>query len=96
MLDEKQLQELEELAKLPNFTIKKMALVLGVKEHELKLEIENGGAVADAYHKGRLTSEVEFNKKVQLLSNQGSGPAQTLVDKLRRDAEYQELRDHYK
>lgn len=96
MLDEKQLQELEELAKLPNFTIKKIALVLGVKAEDLKQEIDTGGPVADAFNRGRLTSEVEYNKKVQLLSNQGSGPAQTLVDKLRRDAEYQELRDAYK
>jgi hypothetical protein len=96
MLKDKQLVELEELAKLPNFTIRKIALVLKVPEDWLKDEISKDSPVSDAYHRGKLANEVEFNKKVNMLSNQGSGPAQTLMDKMRKDAEFQELRNHYK
>lgn len=96
MLTDEQLIELEELAKLPNFTIRKISLVLKVEEQWLKAMISSGGPIADAFNRGRLTNEVEFNKKVNMLSNQGSGPAQTLMDKMRKDAEFQELRNCYK
>lgn len=95
-MSESELQQLEELAKLPSFTIKKISQVLNVDEDWLREQISAGCEIADAYNRGRLAADVEFNKKVQLLSNQGSGPAQTLVDKMKKDAEYQELRNYYK
>ena len=91
------LSEIEQYAELPGFTIKEIGTCIGMGYAEFKLELQNNEELRRAFDKGRLKSKVEFNKKVSQLSNQGSGPAQTLLNKLKQDAhaQFQELRDFY-
>lgn len=89
------LSEIEQYAELPGFTTKEIATCIGLSYAEFKLELDSCEELRRALDKGRLKSKAEFNKKVSLLSNQGSGPAQTLLNKLKQDAQFQELRDFY-
>lgn len=95
-LTEEQLGDIEEFAKLPGMTVRKIAISLGLDFLELVREIDMKGSAAHIYYyKGKLVADVEFKKKVKLLSNQGSGPAQTLLHKMNSDARFDELRDRY-
>lgn len=90
------LQEVTAFASLPSFTPTMIAIALGLdKESFIRLiEVVDSPAYL-AYNKGKLLAKAEFDKRVQLLSKQGSGPAQTLEMKLRREAEVNKLLERY-
>ncbi len=72
------------------------ALILGIEEPiflEAMQDVEN--PITRAYNRGKLIAEVEFDKKVIQLSNQGSGPAQSLLYKMRINQEYYTLLASY-
>lgn len=96
ILTDEQLKELQELAELPGITSQEIAVILQVNVDEFDVELLNVESVIHkAYNTGKLKSKATFSKKVMQLSNQGSGPAQTLVAKLMRDAEIKNMRDLY-
>ncbi len=90
------LTEVTELAKLPSFTPSMIARIVGI-EDDVFLEAinEKEHPLAIAYDKGQLLAITEFDKKVIQLSNQGSGPAQTLQKNIRKDTEYYKLLEKY-
>lgn len=90
------LDELTELAKLPSLTPKQIARILGVDEDEMLDALEDKEhVVCIAYDKGQLLAQAEFDKKLIQLANQGSGPAQTLLNKIKKDTEYNKLLEKY-
>jgi len=95
-MDAEQLLELENFAKLPGFTKKDIATSLGLDYDAFIELLISDSDIRNAYNKGRLTWDATFNAKVDQLSNQGSGPAQSLIYKMKNDAKFQELRDTYK
>lgn len=89
---EEQLKQIEELAALA-FSVKKLAIILGVDEAELRHAIsDETGDVFKRYQRGRLLSESEWRKSVFTLAKQGSSPAQTLAKKLSDECEMENLR----
>lgn len=94
--DNSLLADLEQLAGLPGITKLDIGLYFGLGEDEFNdLLLKNAGA-RDAYNKGRLVAKVEFTKKIKQLSQQGSGPAQSLLLRLMNNEEFKELRSYYK
>lgn len=90
------LEELTELAKLPSMTPLMIARILGIDETTFLEAMQDKEHVAAiAYDKGKLIAVAEFDKKVVQLSNQGSGPAQTLQRNIRKETEYYKLLDYY-
>ena len=85
------LSKLTELAKLPDYTPAIIARVLGIEVADLMAP----GKFKDAYDAGKLSSLGEFNKKVVQLSNQGSGPAHTLINRMNANRELNEIREYY-
>ena len=95
-LTEEILNEVTEFAKLPQFTPGMIARAVGIPADEFLEVLENPeSALAMAYDKGQLLSKAELDKKVIQLSNQGSGPAHSLNYKMRNDAQYYKLLEHY-
>lgn len=96
ILTDEQLKELQELAELPGITPQEIAVILQVNVDAFVLELlKTDCHIHKAYNTGKLKSKATFSKKVMQLSNQGSGPAQTLVAKLMKDAEIKNMRDLY-
>lgn len=95
-LTEEQLKTIEEFANMPHFSITNIADVLQVDPDKLgrMILLENSPA-AVAFKKGRLMSQAEFGKKLTQLSNQGSGPAQSLVNRLRNETELNSIIEYY-
>ena len=95
-LTEEQLKNLEEFSKHPQFSIPDLAKILEVDPQQLlsELLLQNTGSTK-AYRKGSLLALAEFGKKVTQLSNQGSGPAQTLFAKLRKESEVNTFLNYY-
>lgn len=90
------LDDIEELAKLPSFTPLKIAKALGIEYAVFMEQLEDDESpIAQAYNKGQLLSNAEFDKKVIQLSNQGSGPAQTLQRNMKKESEYYKLLESY-
>jgi len=90
------LEELTELAKLPSLTPSMIARILGINEADFFEALEDKAhPLSIAYDKGQLMSIAEFDKKVIQLSNQGSGPAQTLLKNIKKDTEYYKLLEKY-
>lgn len=78
MTDE-ELREVELWAEVP-FGNQKLALLLDITEEELKVALETeGNKLGRAVKRGRLKTEAEFYRAIIKLSNQGSGPAQTML-----------------
>jgi hypothetical protein len=96
VLDKSLLPDLEELASLPGITKRDITLYFGLEEESFDQILLNDSAAKNSYDKGRLVAKVEFTKKIKQLSQQGSGPAQTLLLKLMNNEEFQELRSFYK
>lgn len=91
-----QLIELENFAKMPQYSITDIAHILQIDVKEFALQIHlPGTAIANAYNKGKLIASAEFGNKITQLSNQGSGPAQTLLAKLKKETEINNLIEYY-
>jgi hypothetical protein len=95
-LTKEQLQEVEELALLPGLTDDEIAIICGIDtvwfSEQLKLPDSD---IFKAYNKGQLLSKSQLAKKIKLLSDQGSGPAQALQEKLLRQSKIQNLFNEY-
>lgn len=96
VLDKSLLADLEELASLPGITKRDISLYFGLDEESFDQILLSDAAAKNAYDRGRLVAKVEFTKKIKQLSQQGSGPAQTLLLRLMNNEEFQELRSFYK
>lgn len=76
------LAQVEELAGLL-FTPDEIAIVIEAPIDKFNALVKlEGHAVRNAYMKGRLITQAEFRKGVLRLSNLGSSPAQTLMQKI--------------
>ncbi len=96
VLNDEQLKSIEEFAAFPQFTIQDVANIIEVDGEELMRQILLLNTDAAKAHKtGSLKASAEFGKKVTVLSNQGSGPAQTLMAKLREKSEVNTLIQYY-
>lgn len=74
------LQAIEELAELP-FSTSELAELIEMDENELRAHILNKESdVGKVIRRGRLRTRAEFYAAVIKLSNQGSGPAQSLLN----------------
>jgi hypothetical protein len=73
-----------------------IARVMGIEEAVFLEALEQKEhPLTIAYDKGQLLALTEFDKKVIQLSNQGSGPAQSLQKNIRKETEYYKLLEHY-
>jgi hypothetical protein len=94
--NDEMLQELTDFSKLPSFTSKEVAVALGLDVELFLVEIMNPTSpIAKAFLRGRLLAKAELDKRIQTLSKQGSGPAQTLELKLRRETQINQLLELY-
>lgn len=90
------LEELEALAALPGLTNEEISIILGIESSLFTNEIKkHNSQLSIAYHKGKLLSKSQLAKKIKTLSDQGSGPAQTLQEKLYRQTTIQNLYNEY-
>lgn len=95
-LSENQIEELKQLAQLPGQTFKDICIIMQLDFDLFLADIANPESVVHkAYFTGRATSNIAFEKKVKQLSDQGSGPAQTLFYKLLNRARIRELLEFY-
>lgn len=95
-LSKEKLEMLQDFAKLPQMTIQDIADILQVDRTELHRQLLIPGTeVFEAFQKGKLLASSEFGKKVTQLSNQGSGPAQTLLSKLKNESEINSMINYY-
>lgn len=85
---EELLAEIQEWGKLL-LTKQETAEAIGVEYHDF---IENKDYL-EAYNTGRLLTISAHKKKVISLASQGSGPAQTHLEKLRKEDELQTIRN---
>lgn len=92
-LTEEQKTELTELAKLPGLSAQEIAIIMGIEDFVQFVQECNrpGSDCYFAYQRGRLLTKAELMKKVKQLSDQGSGPAQTLLHSMIKKQEYNEL-----
>lgn len=78
-LTEEQLKEIESMSQL-FFTPEEIALNIEVDPYEFLLLIKShSGPAYKAYMAGRLSSEIELRKAVQLSALHGSSPAQQMM-----------------
>lgn len=78
-LTEEQLKEIESMAQL-FFTPEEIAVNIEVDPDELLLLIKSqSGPAYKAYMSGRLSSEIELRKAIQLSALHGSSPAQQMM-----------------
>lgn len=90
------IEQLTELAKLPSLTPSMIARILGLNEADFFDALEDKEhPICIAYDRGQLLALAEFDKKVIQLSQQGSGPAQTLLKNIKKDTEYYKLLEKY-
>lgn len=95
-LTEEQLKEIEELALLPGLTQDEIAVICDI-DPVLFAELlqDQSSDIFKAYNKGQLMSKSQLAKKIKLLSDQGSGPAQALQEKLLRQSKIQNIFNDY-
>jgi hypothetical protein len=95
-LTEAQIQELTDLAELPAETTRSICRIMQLPYDYFLLELQDPESdIHKAFFTGRAKGDIAFQKKVTQLATQGSGPAQTLVYKLRRDQQLNELLQYY-
>jgi len=88
--------EITELAKIPGLSIADIADILGLKRDLFFAELKNPDSdVSQAYNKGKLLNKAELGKIIKRLSDQGSGPAQALMERMLRKIEVQNLLQEY-
>lgn len=85
------LTEIKQLALLPSTTKKTVALALGIPLSDLTGDTE----AAEAYLSGKITARAQLDNKIVQLSNSGSGPAQTLHEKMMRQNTINEYIEYY-
>lgn len=90
-LTSEQIEAVKELAMLPSYTAQKICRIMGIDYDTMSHDAD----FSNALDSGRLLSAGQFDKKVQTLSNQGSGPAQSLQLKMMQHTETQEMREYY-
>ena len=87
-LDKNRLEEITELAQL-QFSAAEVATIMQLDRSEFEEAMEHGGAVLEAYERGRLMAVAEVRKAVLTQAKQGSSPAQKqmieIMDKAARD-----------
>lgn len=95
-LTKEQLTEIETLAALPGLTNDEIAIICDIDPKIFQNLIQNPQSeLFKAYHKGKLLSKAQLAKKIKTLSDQGSGPAQVLQEKLNRLTETKNLYNEY-
>lgn len=94
-ISEEFLKSLEEIASVPGMTELKIAKYLQIKYFDLLELLATDNRVSNAFERGRLILEIRINKTILKQAEQGSGPAQTLVLKIKNDTEFQRLLDWY-
>jgi hypothetical protein len=95
-LSEEILTQITEFAKLNTFTPTKIAVALGIQPIEFHAQLKlTDSEIYRAYHTGRLKAEAEFEQSVQKLSSNGSGPAQSLINKLSSQRRVNDIIDFY-
>lgn len=87
-LNEEQLKEVERMAGL-FFSPNEIGIVLEMELHEIKeleeiIDSKNEDQIYMAYHKGRLTTEIELRNATKQAALNGSNPAQTMMFNLRQ------------
>lgn len=93
---EEKLSQIEEFAKLPQYTPLMIATAVSIDGDTFLDALEEPThPIYLAYQKGILISKGELDKKIIQLSNQGSGPAQSLHYKQRLDNNYFKLLEKY-
>jgi hypothetical protein len=80
------IQDIEEWGKLL-FTLEETADAVGISYDELLANDE----YIKAYKRGRMIAIGTHKKKIVTLANQGSGPAQTLLEKIRKEEEINKI-----
>lgn len=92
-LSEEELQMLEDLAAV-FFTEKQCAIVLEQEEKAFVAAATSPiSPLYKAYHKGRLKAIYEVRKNAFAMARNGSSPAQSFVEKLLQDYEFQKTVD---
>lgn len=82
------LEDIEEWGKLL-LTQGETALALGISLVEFQADED----MVRAYKKGRLITVSTHKKKIIALANQGSGPAQSHLEKLRKEEDIDSIRN---
>ena len=91
-----QLQQAEEISKLPGTTLLDVAKVLEIDFLEVFEACKDSkNELFKAIETGRQKSQLEFMDKINKLSLSGSGPAQTVQLKIIKGNKLQELYDYY-
>lgn len=90
------LKELTNLAELPNLSDREIAVILGIDSDAFIANIDDRSTEASrAYSLGKLKAKAELGKRIQTMSKQGSGPAQTLERKMRLETEVKNTLERY-
>jgi hypothetical protein len=84
-------EEIKELSQIPEYTPGEIAKIVGISVEELM----SVPGLREAYDYGQLKLRGDFGKKVVQLSNNGSGPAQTLLKKMIQEQETRTMREYY-
>lgn len=91
-----QLQQAEEISKLPGTTLLDVAKVLELDYLEVfEACKDSNNELYKAIETGRKKSQLDFMDKINKLSLSGSGPAQTIQLKIIKGNKVQELHDYY-
>lgn len=79
-MSEQEVKDIEDVAELP-FSTEELALLLEMPVEQLRAEIQHGTTPRGrAITRARLRTKAEYYRAVIKLSNQGSGPAQQLLN----------------
>lgn len=95
-LTPEQQTELLELSELPGQTPLDICTVMQFNYADFVVDLSNPlSDVHKVYHTGKAKLSIGFEKKLMQLANQGSGPAQTLANKIMKDSNIRKMREYY-
>jgi hypothetical protein len=95
-LTPEQKNELQQLAELPGQTPLSIATIMQLDYTSFIIDLMDTDCdIHKAYYAGKAILSIGFQKKVMQLATQGSGPAQTLVHKILKEAELNAMREYY-
>lgn len=81
------LEKIREYGKLL-FTTEDLAIAMGIPKEDLILSLRNSDdPIFQAYHAGRIETVAKHRNAVIAMSNAGSSPAQSMVDRLITEAD---------
>lgn len=93
MLNETQLEELKKLSEL-FFSIKECALIMEIKESQLRDRINNSETKEHAaYYSGNFRGQARVRKSIIEMAERGSNPAQQLASKYIQDCELKNVKN---